>query len=657
VREEDLTALFERDAFAYLAARRMASLHGEHEGLVFGRLDFLDQDKRYIGRLGVRTDDYEPLVIDWRAQAAEPFYRATPNQPMDVVRRRVISSRDDKVTSIEDDVLMPQAIPSDMVVIGDGALMHALQRARGGQMHDIVATIQAEQDEAIRAPYQGFTIISGGPGTGKTVVGLHRIAFLLYTYRRRFSNGGILVIGPSSIFMEYIKAVLPSLGEDAVELKSVGQVGDDVLGFGSTARDLEPAWTYKGEQAMTQVLRRLVEHSAVNRSVTVMVQGEPLTITADQLARIRHSCLTQQAYNQARASAEKRIVEHLREQGEGLIDTEDPELAEQIQDSWAYRSFIDQWWPMLEPGEVLARLRDPRLGRDVGQLSPEQADVLSRTIDPQHWTIADIALLDELAVILGPVPLAADAEPEVWSNSMKEIVSISDRLTDTRELATGVIHSTYAHILVDEAQDLTPMQWRMIHRRGPNASWTILGDPAQSSWHDRSEPARALRHLIGSRQQRTFHLSTNYRSPKEVHDLAAKYIRRTEPDASIPQAVRATGIQPELLVAPSATADQFVAARAADLLQSVEGTVGVIADPSRIAALASASAPDPRLQILDPWSAKGLEFDAVIVVDPDQIVAESPSGARVLYVGLTRPTQRLVTIDLDHEGQWRQGLI
>ncbi|RYZ28086.1 MAG: helicase, partial [Propionibacteriaceae bacterium] len=188
VREEDGTGLYERDVFAFQAAKRLAVLDGEHEGLVFGRLDRTDGEVRYVGRIGVRDDDYEPLVIDWRAPAAEPFYRATPTQPMQVVRRRVLRCQGPKVVGIEDDLLDAENADGELVVIGEGALMAALSRARGHQMRDIVATIQGEQDEAIRAPYQGFTLISGGPGTGKTVVGLHRAAYLLYSNRRRFES-------------------------------------------------------------------------------------------------------------------------------------------------------------------------------------------------------------------------------------------------------------------------------------------------------------------------------------------------------------------------------------------------------------------------------------------------------------------------------------
>ena len=230
LREEDGTALFERDAFAYQAAKRLAILDAEHEGLVFGRIDLTTDEIRYIGRIGVRDEDYDPLVIDWRAPAAEPFYRATPAEPMQVIRRRVLRCRDDKVVGLEDDLLDATA-DTDLPILGEGALMASLSRARGRTMRDIVATIQAEQDEAIRAPYQGVTIIAGGPGTGKTVVALHRAAYLLYTNRARLEKGGVLVVGPSNVFMNYIERVLPSLGEDSVTLKAIGAVATDVLGL------------------------------------------------------------------------------------------------------------------------------------------------------------------------------------------------------------------------------------------------------------------------------------------------------------------------------------------------------------------------------------------------------------------------------------------
>ena len=657
VREEHGTALFERDAFAFLAARRLAALDGEHEGLVFGRLDFLDRERRYIGRLGVRTVDYEPLVIDWRAQAAEPFYRATAVEPMQVIRRRVLTSRDDKVTGIEDDVLMPTAISQEMTIIGDGALIQALQRARGRQMQDIVATIQAEQDQIIRAPYQGFTLINGGPGTGKTVVGLHRVAFLLYTHRRRFTNGGVLVIGPSPIFMDYIEKVLPSLGEDAVTLQSLGQIGEDVLGFSAHRRDSEAACILKGSLRMISLMCSLVEHPvAVSGPLIVTAKGEPLIINEPELAQIRANCLRREPYNQARAAVESALVAYLSAQAVDVIDAEDLELVdEMVRGSWAFNRFMDQWWPPLDPEAVLARLRDPEMVRVLSDLDETEIATLSTSIDPDNWTVSDIPLLDELAQILGPVPTQEDSDPIFLSSGVDEIVTIADALTSSRRIDAGTLHATYAHILVDESQDLSQMQWRMINRRGRGASWTIIGDPAQSCWPDMDDAMRFVTNQIGNRPVRNFRLSTNYRSPMEVCDLATAFIRGQDPQIDTPQAVRSTGIPPRLLTTPAGQLEECLVKEVADLLEQVEGTIGVLGlDADRLRAYL----PDyPRLVVLDPLSAKGLEFDAVVVVDPDSIVTGSVSGVRTLYVCLTRPTVRLVTIDIDKAGIWRADLV
>jgi DNA helicase IV len=657
VREEDGTALFERDAFAFLAARRLASLEGEHEGLVFGRLDFLEPEIRYIGRLGVRTDDYEPLVIDWRAGAAEPFYRATPVQPMDVIRRRVLNCRDDKVIGVEDDVLMPTHLPDDMTVIGDGALMRALKRARGSKMRDIVATIQAEQDEAIRAPYQGFTLITGGPGTGKTVVGLHRIAFLLYTHRRRFANGGVLVIGPSGVFMDYIERVLPSLGEESVTLKSLGQVASDRLGITATTRESPEAWAIKGAWSMVDLLGRLVEYSpGAPGPLTLTIKGEPFTLTAERLVAIRQDCLSRQPYNDARSLAESQIIARMWVSAEPRLRSVNQKLFDDlVRSAWAFTTFMDRWWPMIDATEMLARLRDPRLVEQLSDLNPEQAKILAESIDPEHWQVADIPLLDELAERLGRVPIEIDEDDSLLMGSgTEELVTISERLTDHREREAGTPHDTFAHILVDEAQDITPMQWRMIHRRGPNASWTIVADPAQSSWPDRDEPTRFLISLIGNREQRSFRLSTNYRSPKEAYKLATRYLRNFEPDIDVPKAVRYTGFPPRLLVAPRAQLAAQVAEATTGLLEELEGTIGIIT-PDYSAEIEAALPQNPRIMVLDPLSSKGLEFDGVVVVDPDSIAAASASGPRTLYVALTRPTQILVTIDIDTPGVWRPG--
>ena len=672
VREEDGTALFERDAFAFQAARRLAVLDAEHEGLVFGRLDHTDGEIRYIGRIGVRDADYEPLVIDWRARAAEPFYRATASDPMDVVRRRVLRCRNDIVIGIEDDLLDDNHGRDDLVIIGEGALMAALKRARGAHMRDIVATIQAEQDQAIRAEASGVTVISGGPGTGKTVVALHRAAYLLYSNRRRFERGGILVIGPSGLFMDYIERVLPSLGEDSVTLRPIGGVAVDTLGFTATRIDAAEAAAIKGSLRMVPLLKRLVNLplltvDAEQPPLRVTVKGEALTLDATTLGRIRRDVLTRTKANAGRAAAEAAVMDALFERLPAELEIDQEVMAELVGDSASYRMFLQAWWPDLTATDVLRRLASPRVVARIGEgiLDGAEQAALAASYAFEDWSVADTALLDELVAMIGPITSEEPEEPLLFladGTELTEVVTTADRLSEVREAdPTADPHDTFAHLLVDEAQDISPMQWRMLRRRGTQASWTIVGDPAQSSWPDLAEAEAALADLIGSAPHRNFRLSTNYRSPAEVFELAAEVVLRDFPQADLPVAVRSTGIAPELLAVPEAALERRLDAKLTELAGLVEGTIGVIAAPSRLSSLAVAELPsarehEERISFLSPLNAKGLEYDAVVVVGADEIVAESPGGSRVLYVALTRPTQRLVTIDVGEPGTWRASL-
>lgn len=674
VREEDQTALFERDAFAYQAARRMAVLDAEHEGLVFGRLDLNDGEVRYIGRIGVRDDDYEPLVIDWRAPAAAAFYRATQINPMDVVRRRVLRCRDERVLGIEDDLLDSSA-ESELPIFGEGALMAAVTRSRGRQMRDIVATIQAEQDEAIRAPYRGVTVIAGGPGTGKTVVALHRAAYLLYTNRARLERGGVLVVGPSSVFMNYIERVLPSLGEDSVTLRSIGAVATDTLGMASERVDLAHAATLKGSLRMLKVLHRLIRLPLDDETpeVRVTVKGEVLALRGAELDRIRDHVLANQRFNRGREQARALVVDALERKLPSDVDVADEDVPELIREHPQLERFMSRWWPTLSAPHVLARLADPVV---LAQVSPELSDD-DRTalcesyawlagIDPEQetpkgWSVADMALLDELVGMLGPEPEEIRDDPLAFIDSdVAELVSIGELLTRQRvEDPDDDPQTTYAHLLIDEAQDITPMQWRMLRRRGPQASWTIVGDPAQSSYPEADETARSLEELVGRGEQRRFVLSTNYRSPSEVFDLAAQVITKVHPDALLPRAVRSTGVEPRLLESPLDGALALLRDEVIALAGQVTGTIGIIVAPSRLADVTRflltdqrLGAFEERLLVVTALQAKGLEYDGVVVFGPDEIVDEAPGAERVLYVALTRATQRLVTIDID-SSRWR----
>ena len=681
VREEDGTGLYERDVFAFQAARRLAVLDAEQEGLVFGRLDRTDGEVRYVGRIGVRDADYEPLVIDWRAPAAEPFYRATPSNPMDVIRRRVLHCRGDRVVGIEDDLLDGEHGDHELVVIGEGALLAALGRARDHTMRDIVATIQAEQDEAIRAPYQGFTMISGGPGTGKTVVALHRAAYLLYSNRRRFESGGVLVVGPSRVFMNYIARVLPSLGEASVTLRSIGEVASDVVRITGDRVDDPQTAAIKGSLRMVKVLRRLVQEppQEVPLLLRITVDGNVLGLTADTLARIRSQVLAHHKLNSAREAVEKELLKALwrvwtPDSDDALDhDQELEEFGDRVSELASFRMFLNAWWPAVSAPQALSRLADVELLKRIStsMLSNAECEVLSASYrDATDWTAADGALLDELVHLLGPVPVQEEPElaglPDLDSG-VQEVFTTADLLSTVRESDPFELpHETYAHVLVDEAQDVSPMQWRMLRRRGASASWTIVGDPAQSSLTDTQEANRAIEEIIGTAPVRHFRLSTNYRSPSEVFNLAAKVVVADFPDADLPTAVRSTGHEPQLLMPADAAPENPTIPAAMinivrSLLAEVEGTIGVICPPSTKDELAThferARLPGAeRVVVITAQQAKGLEYDAVLVITPDDIVAESPGGVRALYVALTRPTQRLVTLDAAPDASWRKSL-
>lgn len=681
VREEDGTGLYERDVFAFQAARRLAVLDAEQEGLVFGRLDRTDGEIRYVGRIGVRDADYEPLVIDWRAPAAEPFYRATPSNPMHVIRRRVLHCRGDRVVGIEDDLLDGEHAGHELVVIGEGALLAALSRARDHTMRDIVATIQAEQDEAIRAPYQGFTMISGGPGTGKTVVALHRAAYLLYSNRRRFESGGVLVVGPSQVFMNYIARVLPSLGEDSVTLRPIGAVASDVVRITGDRFDGPRTASIKGSLRMVKVLRRLLQEppQEIPLELRITVNGAVLALPASTLARIRSHVLAHHKLNTGRDAVEKELLNALwrvwRPDSDDALDNdhEREEFGDRVSELASFRMFLNAWWPAVSASQALSRLADVELSKRISTsiLSSAECELLSASYrEATDWTAADGALLDELVHLLGPVPIQDDQEVAGLADldsSVQEVVTTADLLSPAREADPFELpHETYAHVLVDEAQDVSPMQWRMLRRRGASASWTIVGDPAQSSLTDAEEANRAIEEIIGTSPVRQFRLSTNYRSPAEVFDLAAKVVLADFPEADLPTAVRSTGHEPRLLV-PSEAAPEDPTVPAAminivrSLLGEVEGTIGVICPPStkdELAITLEGAALDgaERVVVITAQQAKGLEYDAVLVITPDDIVAESPGGVRALYVALTRPTQRLVTLDAAPDAGWRKSL-
>ncbi|MEO6019963.1 MAG: helicase [Knoellia sp.] len=676
VRDEEMTGLFERDALVYAAAKRRAAIEKQYEGLVFGRLDLgtmetpaAERDIRHIGRLGVRDDDYEPLVIDWRAPAAAAFYRATPVDPMGVLRRRVLRCSGATVIGAEDDLMVPEA-PDGLVVLGDGALIAALTRSRGRQMRDIVATIQRHQDEAIRAPSRGVTEITGGPGTGKTVVALHRAAYLLYSERRRFESGGILVVGPSAAYTAYIERVLPSLGEDSVALRALGDLVDGVT---ATRLDTPEVAAIKGSLRIRRLLSRAASRPPVGApsQLRVFINGHAVRLDEGVLHRIRRQVLRSSQHNLATKQAREDLVQ---EAWKSVRQGDRDEFFDAFDTSRDVDEFMQTWWPQVDPREVLLTLADTdqvyALSR--GVLDHEEAAALAHSMREAlalgSWSVSDVALIDDLSAKLGRVQ-----EPEAEERGFYDIEEFDDLSSygvldvragvdrrvhedDNRSVVTptdararllyGRIErpSSSAHVLVDEAQDLSPMQWRTLARRGRNASWTVVGDAAQASWGDLDEARVARLEAYGSHEPRLFHMDTNYRNAREIFDYARDVILPLVPDADIPAAVRETGVDPidrRVEAPPVASAEAAVD----ELLGEVEGSIAVITPrrwADRLAHLDGVG--DGRVQVIDPLSTKGLEWDATVVIDPEAIVEESPGGVRVLYVVLTRAAHRMTVL-------------
>ncbi|UUU33542.1 AAA family ATPase [Streptomyces sp. CA-210063] len=702
-------ALAERDAQVFRAGIHLNRLNNEFEDFLFGRIDLLlgkdgkkGPDGAYtavepaegavrpdntadiaetlhIGRIGVLDSEYAPLVIDWRAPAAAPFYRSTPVDPGRVVRRRVIRSKGRKVLGVEDDLMRPELKAlldgGELPVIGDGALMAALGQARSHTMRDIVASIQAEQDLVIRAPAASVTYVEGGPGTGKTAVALHRAAYLLYQDRRRYA-GGILIVSPTPLLVAYTEGVLPSLGEEGqVAIRAIGSLAEDTGGAEATLYDSPAVARAKGSYRMLKVLRKaargaLESNDAPNR-LRVVAFGRRLELEAAELERVRHNALGGTApVNLLRPRARKLLLDALWSKSGADGRHTDPELAAELRSSFDeditseddFIAFLDAWWPELTPRGVLTAMADERrLGRWARRiLNPGEVRRVARSLKRDGFSVHDVAMLDELQAILG-LPARPrkkrDLDPLDQLTGLEELMPVREETQRERAERLAQERTEYAHVIVDEAQDLTPMQWRMVGRRGRHATWTVVGDPAQSSWSDPDEAAEARDEALGSRPRRRFTLTVNYRNPAEIAELAAKVLALAMPGSESPSAVRSTGVEPRFVTAVRESLARTVRAEAARLLDLVDGTVGVVVAMNRrdeakrwLAGLGD------RVVALGSLEAKGLEYDATVVVSPAEIADESPAGLRVLYVALTRATQQLTLVSGERDEPDERGV-
>ena len=698
-------ARVERDVTAAEQGRRLAQLNAVEHGLVFGRTDGHDANgdpdtgpedliTLYIGRIGLRDDEREPRLIDWRAPAARPFYAATPKDPNGLIRRRHIYIRNRTVTGVDDEVFdldqMPE--PDRRTLSGEAMLIASITAGRTGRMHDVVATIQAEQDRVIRATLPGALVVQGGPGTGKTVAALHRAAYLLYTHRRTLERRGVLVIGPNTIFLRYISQVLPSLGETDVVLSSMA---DLFPGVQAAPDDNPDAAVVKGDLRMVEVLRRAVRnHQQVPPGdLAVTADGVRMTVPRDTCLRARDRARAlRKPHNAARKLFVTEMLGALAAAEAAVLgrppDPEDlPYTRARLWDESPVRAALDALWPFLTPQRLVAGLlaSEGALHRAAPSFSDAERSAVLRPGTPDAWTVADVPLLDEAAQLLGTDDSAdrrrrraADRErraEERYAREVLEITSLAGQarpvdwidaatLADwnrdpgqqltTAERAWADPSWAYGHVIVDEAQELSAMAWRMVMRRIPTRSLTVVGDVAQRgntagarSWAQMLDP-----YVRGRwREER---LTVNYRTPAEIMAVAADVLALVAPGEEPPESVREEGVPP-CAVRGLHSVPAVVRQELGELGES--GRLAVIAPTARIAELARAmpeAVPGDRAEVLDSpvalltvGQAKGLEFDRVVLADPAGILAQSQAGGHDLYVAITRATHRLTVV---HDG-------
>ena len=596
----------------------------------------------YIGRVAVADAHQEPVVVDWRAPVAEPFYRATGRSPMGLARRRHFATKGRQLLGIEDELFGAGpdglGVVSDGVaagIVGQGALLAALDRRRHGFLGDIVATIQAEQDDIIRSDLAGVLIVQGGPGTGKTVVALHRAAYLLYTYRFPLEGQGVLVVGPNRLYLRYIERVLPSLGEAGVELAVLADlvaedVGDD--------REDPVAGRVKGDLRMVDVMAKAVRdrERPLRQDLSIGFGVMTLRCSAPASERIVVAARRRaRTHNAGRKLVEQGLWEELA--ASARTELEPHVVRERLRRDPAIREALERMWPVLSPGELLRDLfGSAALLRLAGRdrlAEREQAALLRPRGEPgaaQRWSGSDVPLLDEARSLLGLRP--RDEEEAV---------------------------RTYGHIVADEAQDLSPMQLRMLSRRSLGGSMTVVGDIAQATgpWAPPDWDA-VLAHLPTRRPSRVRELSIGYRTPASILILANRVLAVAFPGLRPPDTVREGDSPAEIFAVGEASLPARVAALAEAERDAVgEGNVAIVGPDSLMPAIAEAlrdasiahgeaerTGLASQVTVVPVRLVKGLELDSVIVVEPARIVAEEPQGLRSLYVALTRSTRRLTVV-------------
>ncbi len=714
--------LVERDVVMGTALQRLEQLSIGDQALFFGRIDYFaddqlsDGDTYHVGRLAVSDADLNPLVVDWRAPVAEAFYRATGVASLGLSRRRHVAIRERVVTSVEDEYFadatgelrIPEGaeraateeglVAGGLALGGPGALLAALGRARTGRMGDIVATIQGEQDQIIRHPLAGILLVQGGPGTGKTAVALHRAAYLLFTHRGTLERQGVLVVGPNPLFLNYIENVLPSLGESGVTLSTISGL---VTNVAIRALDTEDVDRLKGDARMVKVLARALgtRQRALREDVSIPVGRAVVVVTVHDTHEVVERARRRPGNHNSRRSAVGRELalklaqryhsRFVRDGSDEVAAVED--LGDLIRSTPEFKQILQRIWPRLSGQDLLHDLFGaPALLRAAGKgiLSDDEIASLARPrsadLDEVAWTKADAALIDEARILLGPrkrpraVSKIADSgilggvdldafSGDVRAAALREAQRLAPTLNAELDEAEFV---TYGHIVVDEAQDLSPMELRVLKRRDLTGSMTIVGDMGQATTASSSASWNAVLDVLEPRRApHRVDLTVSYRTPEEVLDFAAATLRASTSDLEPPRPVRRAGSTPTVeQVSPDVFDATLVAAVRREAAEVAPGRLAVIVTQARVAQITSLlqaaglAAIDPResdtrglaadLVVLGAESANGLEFDGVVVVEPSEIVrrgaqrdqSETSRGLRTLYVAMTRPTRRLAIV-------------
>jgi DNA helicase IV len=627
VSNQDILAANEADAEAvrWQLQRRLASLDDDVAVLCFGRIDEEAGDQWYIGRRHIEDADGTPVVVDWRAGVATPFYRATLADPFGLARRRrfVFSARE-LSDLFEEDFADPDSLAGSGGV--PDPLLAELGRARTGQMRDIVATIQGEQDAIIRAPIETCLVVQGGPGTGKTAVGLHRAAFLLYEHRARLVREGVLVVGPNPVFLRYISQVLPSLGETSATQTTVD--GLLSLRFRIVDEDPHAVAAIKGDARMAELIARGAADAirVPDVGLTLRFRTRRIVVTAEEVRALVNAARGREAPFATQRDRFRQSLVRLaydRYTGGVALELDEDDFGAALLGDPASRKAIDSCWRSISPVALVRGLLTQRafLARASGELlsAEEQRRLLRRRPKAgESWTAEDLPLLDEAEALVKGAP------------------------------------RRFGHVVVDEAQDLSPMQLRMLARRAQHHSMTVLGDLAQAtgpaspvSWD------ATLLHLGRPANAQPAELTIGYRVPGSFLALANRLLPLAAPGVAASRSARADGDPADVHEVDPADLIDGVAEHALALAREF-GTVAVVATDGRVDALRRAIedrgvvlaepgevSPDRPVVVLPAGLAKGLEFDAVIVVEPAEIFDVEPNGVRMLFVALTRAVQHL----------------